>query len=182
MDATKQVLIFDGDCAFCSSSARLLRRITKNKIPIEPYQKLDLESLGLTSELTSKAVYFVSSTKTFVAAAAIGQALIESQPAWALAGRFLKLPVVTFGPDMIAVGAVDQLGGNTHPPAGLAHAALEHITDVQVRCDLANIGRLALVGKGRIAGGDAQRREARQGDDDIFGYAVGKILLLGIAR
>jgi predicted DCC family thiol-disulfide oxidoreductase YuxK len=94
MDATKQVLIFDGDCAFCSSSARLLRRMTKNKIPIEPYQKLNLESLGLTSELTSKAVYFVSSKKRFVAAAAIAQALIESKTAWALAGRFLKLPVV----------------------------------------------------------------------------------------
>ncbi len=94
MDATKQVLIFDGDCAFCSSSARLLRRMTKNKIPIEPYQKLDLESLGLTSELTSKAVYFVSSSSRFVAAAAIAQALIESKTVWALAGWFLKLPVV----------------------------------------------------------------------------------------
>jgi predicted DCC family thiol-disulfide oxidoreductase YuxK len=94
MGASKQVLIFDGDCAFCSSSARLLRRMTRNKIPIEPYQKLDLESLGLTSELTSKAVYFVSGNTRFVAAAAIAQALISSKTIWALAGWFLKLPVI----------------------------------------------------------------------------------------
>ncbi|MDE0868370.1 MAG: DCC1-like thiol-disulfide oxidoreductase family protein [Aquiluna sp.] len=94
MSASKQVLIFDGDCAFCSSSARLLRRMTNNKIAIEPYQKLDLGSLGLTSELTSKAVYFVSGSKRFVAAAAIAQALIESKTIWALAGWLLKLPVV----------------------------------------------------------------------------------------
>ena len=94
MSASKQVLIFDGDCAFCSSSARLLSRMTNNKIAIEPYQKLDLGSLGLTSELTSKAVYFVSGSKRFVAAAAIAQALIESKTIWALAGWLLKLPVV----------------------------------------------------------------------------------------
>jgi predicted DCC family thiol-disulfide oxidoreductase YuxK len=94
MGASKQVLIFDGDCAFCSSSARLLRRMTRNKIAIEPYQKLDLESLGLTSELTSKAVYFVSGNTRFVAAAAIAQALISSKTIWALAGWFLKLPVI----------------------------------------------------------------------------------------
>ena len=94
MIATKQVLIFDGDCAFCSSSARLLRKMTKNKIAIEPYQKLDLESLDLTAELTSKAVYFVSSGKRFVAAAAIAQTLIESRTLWALVGWFLKLPVI----------------------------------------------------------------------------------------
>jgi len=94
MSMIKQVLIFDGDCAFCSSSARLLRKITKNKIVIEPYQKLDLESLDLTTELTSKAVYFVSSGKRFVAAAAIAQALVESKTPWAIAGWFLKLPVI----------------------------------------------------------------------------------------
>jgi predicted DCC family thiol-disulfide oxidoreductase YuxK len=94
MSMSKQVLIFDGDCAFCSSSARLLRKITKNKIVIEPYQKLDLESLDLTTELTSKAVYFVSSGKRFVAAAAIAQALVESKTPWAIAGWFLKLPVI----------------------------------------------------------------------------------------
>jgi predicted DCC family thiol-disulfide oxidoreductase YuxK len=68
--------------------------MTKNRIPIEPYQKLDLESLGLTSELTSKAVYFVSGNTRFVAAAAMAQALIESKTIWALAGWFLKLPVI----------------------------------------------------------------------------------------
>jgi predicted DCC family thiol-disulfide oxidoreductase YuxK len=68
--------------------------MTNNKIAIEPYQKLDLGSLGLTSELTSKAVYFVSGSKRFVAAAAIAQALIESKTIWALAGLLLKLPVV----------------------------------------------------------------------------------------
>jgi len=68
--------------------------MTMNRIEIRPYQKLDLEPLGLTTELTSRAVYFVVGDTRYVAAAAIAQALVESRTPWALAGWILKLPVV----------------------------------------------------------------------------------------
>lgn len=87
-------MIFDGDCAFCSSSARVLRKMTKNRIPIRPYQFLKLEDYALNSELTSKAVYFVDGKTNYVAAEAIAKFLIASKTAWALGGRALLLPGV----------------------------------------------------------------------------------------
>jgi len=63
MSQDRQLLIFDGDCAICSTSARLLRKMTKNRIEIEPYQRLDLAALNLSEELTSKAVYYLGHQK-----------------------------------------------------------------------------------------------------------------------
>ena len=94
MGQDRQLLIFDGDCAICSTSARLLRKMTKNRIEIEPYQRLDLAALNLSEELTSKAVYYLSGTKRYVAAAAMAQVLIESRTIWALPGQIIKLPLI----------------------------------------------------------------------------------------
>lgn len=87
-----RLMIFDGDCAFCSSSARVLRRISRNRIPIRPYQFLKLEDFGLSAELTSKAVYYISGDRRYVAADAIARFLIESKTIWSLAGRILLIP------------------------------------------------------------------------------------------
>ena len=92
MAAIQQLMIFDGDCAFCSSSARVLRKMTGNRIAIEPYQFLKLEKFDLSEELTSKAVYYVSNQKTYIANYAIAQILIESKSIWSLAGRLMNLP------------------------------------------------------------------------------------------
>jgi predicted DCC family thiol-disulfide oxidoreductase YuxK len=89
-----RIFIFDGDCAFCSSAARVMRKMTREVTPIKPYQKLDLPSLGLSSELTSKAVYYVRDGKFLVAADAIAQLLLDSKTIWMIFGMFLKLPLV----------------------------------------------------------------------------------------
>jgi predicted DCC family thiol-disulfide oxidoreductase YuxK len=94
MRAFESVLIFDGDCAFCSSSARLLKRLTKNRIPVEPFQYLPLADYDLNQELTSNAVYYATKTENFVAARAIARALIDSKTPWAIAGFLMNLPVV----------------------------------------------------------------------------------------
>jgi predicted DCC family thiol-disulfide oxidoreductase YuxK len=88
------ILIFDGDCAFCSSSARALRKMTKNRVAIEPYQFLDLADYSLTEDQTSKAVYFVTPTDTFSAAKAIARCLIDARTPWSIAGYLLNIPVV----------------------------------------------------------------------------------------
>jgi predicted DCC family thiol-disulfide oxidoreductase YuxK len=90
MDA--RLFIFDGDCAFCSSAARVFRKMIKEQVPIRPYQKLDLASLGLSEELTSKAVYYVRDGKYFVAAEAIAQLFIDSKTIWRVAGYLLRVP------------------------------------------------------------------------------------------
>ena len=89
-----RLFIFDGDCAFCSSAARVFRKMIRGRVPVTPYQHLDLASLGLSEELTSKAVYYVRDGRFLVAAEAIAQLFIDSKTIWALAGAVLKLPGV----------------------------------------------------------------------------------------
>jgi predicted DCC family thiol-disulfide oxidoreductase YuxK len=42
------VLVYDGDCAFCSSSVRWLERRFPGAFVARPYQRADLAALGLT--------------------------------------------------------------------------------------------------------------------------------------
>lgn len=93
MAAIPQLMIFDGDCAFCSSSARLLKKMTKSRIAIEPYQFLNLQEFGLSEELTSKAVYYVSD-QNYVANKAIARALIDSKTSWSILGHLMNLPLI----------------------------------------------------------------------------------------
>ena len=63
--------------------------------------------------------------------------------------------VVAVCPDMVAGGRVDQLRGNAHAIAGLAHAAFEHVAHAELAADLPHVD-VALVGEGRVAGDDEQ--------------------------
>ena len=82
---------------------------------------------------------------------------------------------------MRAGRGLDQLAGDAHPVAGLAHAAFEHVAHAELAADLLDVDGLALVGEGRIARDHEQRLEARQRGDDVLDHAVGEIFLLGIA-
>ncbi|MDA2945966.1 MAG: DUF393 domain-containing protein [Actinomycetota bacterium] len=55
---TLPVLVFDGDCAFCTSSARSAKRLLRLDA-VEPWQKLDLEELGLDPERCGAALQWV---------------------------------------------------------------------------------------------------------------------------
>ena len=44
----------------------------------------------------------------------------------------VQVAIVTFGPDVIVVGAVDQLRRDPHPATSLAHAAFQHVADFQL--------------------------------------------------
>jgi predicted DCC family thiol-disulfide oxidoreductase YuxK len=94
MPAKTPIFIFDGDCAFCSSSARVLKRMTRGKLAIEPYQYLDLASYSLDSEKTSKSVYYITETESFAAAKAIARSLIDAKTPWSVAGFLMNIPVI----------------------------------------------------------------------------------------
>lgn len=89
------ILIFDGDCKLCSSSARAFSRMTKNRIPTAPYQRSDLSALGLNLQDCEQAVQYVSDKGTQSGHLAISQGLIDSKTTWSLAGYVLKWPVIT---------------------------------------------------------------------------------------
>ena len=81
----------------------------------------------------------------------------------------------------VACCPLDQLPGDAQPVCGPPHAALQHIADAEFLGDLADVHRLALVGKGRIPGDDEQAGEFRQAGDQVLDEPVGEILLLRVA-
>ena len=84
-------------------------------------------------------------------------------------------------PEMRAGRGVDQLPGDAHPVAGLAHAAFQHVAHAKLAADLLHVHGPALVGEARIARDDEQPADARQRGDDVLDHAVGEIFLLGVA-
>lgn len=93
-DMSKPLFIFDGDCSFCTSSARVLDRMTKGRLNVQPYQFLDLKKLGLKLSDAQSAVQFLSNGDRFSGAKAIAEALITAKTPWLIAGWFIKTPVI----------------------------------------------------------------------------------------
>ncbi len=98
MAAPRPVLVFDGDCGFCTSSARVLAdrlRRSPADFAVEPWQVLDLVELGLTPEQCDESVQWVGADGRHEhAEGAIGRALLASRPWVRPVGAVLLLPGV----------------------------------------------------------------------------------------
>lgn len=89
------VVIYDGDCAFCSSAARFGKRRIAKQLQFLPYQLTDLNPYGLTVAQCEAALQFVASSgKIFTAQNAIAQLLIAGGGIWKFTGLLIKLPVI----------------------------------------------------------------------------------------
>src|ERR1700733_3163280 len=84
-------------------------------------------------------------------------------------------------PQMISSRGVDKLRGDAHLVAVLAHAALEHCTNVELTRDVGDIRILTLEGEGGRARRDLELRNRGERVQELLGKAVGEIVLLGIA-
>src|SRR5215469_11562668 len=82
---------------------------------------------------------------------------------------------------MVARHSIDELGSDTNAVATPAHAALKDIAHTKLARDLLHINRAALVGEAGVPRDHKEGLAARQHRDDVFGHAVGKVLLLRIA-
>ena len=92
-------LIFDGDCAFCTSSAHwLARRLHHPKGPnarLVPWQFTDLTALGTTAERAKREALWVATDGTiYGGAAGFAQWLKFRGGGYAVAGYVMDLPVV----------------------------------------------------------------------------------------
>ncbi|GII21290.1 thiol-disulfide oxidoreductase DCC family protein [Planosporangium mesophilum] len=52
-------LVYDGDCAFCSSCVRFIERRISTPARLKAWQRLDLAALGLTADRCADAVQWV---------------------------------------------------------------------------------------------------------------------------
>jgi len=104
------VLVFDGDCAFCSSCARLLERIGP-EAEIVAWQLADLEELGITAAQAAEAVRWIESDGTVRSGhEAIAVSLVTAGWPWRIAGRAILLPVVS----LLAAAGYRLIAGNRH--------------------------------------------------------------------
>jgi predicted DCC family thiol-disulfide oxidoreductase YuxK len=92
----RPVLVFDGDCAFCTNCARLLERIGP-EAEIVAWQLTDLDELGITAEQASDAVQCVQVDGTVRSGhEAIAAVLSAAGPLWKAIGRTLTLPGISW--------------------------------------------------------------------------------------
>jgi predicted DCC family thiol-disulfide oxidoreductase YuxK len=107
----RPVLLFDGDCAFCTSCARLAQERIRPDAAIVAWQLADLAGLGVSEELASAAVQWVAVDGTVrsghEAAAAM---LLSAGPISRGIGHFLLLPGVT----RVAAKAYALVATNRH--------------------------------------------------------------------
>ncbi|WP_392542614.1 thiol-disulfide oxidoreductase DCC family protein [Oryzobacter telluris] len=108
------VLVFDGDCAFCSTSARVLTgrlRRSPDDFAVEPWQHLDLAALGLTPEACLDALQWVDASGQVSAGhRAVGKALLASRWWVRPAGAVLLAP----GVGLVAAPAYRWVSRNRH--------------------------------------------------------------------
>ena len=88
----------------------------------------------------------------------------------------LQLPVEPVGPEVIAGAHVHELRRHAQPLPGLPHAPFEHGADAELAADLPHVGVLAPVGEGAGARRDVERRDLRQGVQDLLGHPVAEVL------
>ena len=93
------LLIFDGDCGFCTTSARFATRWVdrRRRYDVEPWQQVDLERFGLTEADCIEAAQFVRRDGTVVAAhLAIAEGLKHGAPLWRPLGHLVTLPGISW--------------------------------------------------------------------------------------
>lgn len=115
-------LVYDGDCAFCTSSVRLLEKIGP-RAEMVAWQMTDLDALGLSEEEAAAAVQWVEIDGTIRSGhEAIAAALSSASGVWALAGRVLLSPEIS----PIAAGAYRLIADNRHRlPGGTPACAVD---------------------------------------------------------
>lgn len=84
------MLIYDGDCGFCSASARWLRRHVQPRAQVVAWQQLELGELGLTAEQCTTSVQWVGPAGHRAdQSAAVAAALRSGRQPWASVGGVL---------------------------------------------------------------------------------------------
>lgn len=87
------MLVFDGDCGFCTSTARWAQRHLPEGTPVEPWQRLDLDEMGLRLSDVSTAAYWRDESGAMHRGhRAAGQVLFAFGGAWRVLGWLCLVP------------------------------------------------------------------------------------------
>lgn len=92
------VLIFDGDCGFCTTTANYIKAHSSVEIEIQPWQWVELADFGLTKEQASAKVQMVVDGQVYSGHKAFAIILrIQKQWWFKLLGAILVIPPFSWG-------------------------------------------------------------------------------------
>lgn len=95
---TRPVLVFDGDCGFCTTSVHVIERLVRPRCETVPWQHVDLDALGVTREHAQYEVLWVTPAATvYGGAQAVAKLLLSAGRGWAPLGAVLTLPPMRWG-------------------------------------------------------------------------------------
>jgi GNAT superfamily N-acetyltransferase/predicted DCC family thiol-disulfide oxidoreductase YuxK len=86
------VLLYDGECRFCTASAQWLERHARSTARVQPWQRGDLADLGVSAEQCAEAVQWVGNGRLASGPDALAAYLQSSTGPWRAAGRLLATP------------------------------------------------------------------------------------------
>jgi predicted DCC family thiol-disulfide oxidoreductase YuxK len=108
---TRPVLLFDGDCAFCTTCVHLVERWIEPDADVVAWQFADLAVLGVSEEQAADALQWVEPDGTVLSGhRAVAAMLIGSGPIWRISGRILLLPGISWA----AAQAYRLIANNRH--------------------------------------------------------------------
>jgi predicted DCC family thiol-disulfide oxidoreductase YuxK len=96
------VLLYDGDCAFCTSSVNVLRRHVRPRADLQPWQRADLEHLGVSAEQCRTSIQWISSpgAPALTRGRAVAAVLKVGRQPWPAVSAVLQLPGVASAVDL----------------------------------------------------------------------------------
>ncbi|WP_419919035.1 thiol-disulfide oxidoreductase DCC family protein [Candidatus Poriferisocius sp.] len=90
------LLVYDGNCGFCTATAHWVERRLSGRNRIIPAQQADLEALGLTTEDVARSAWWIGPDGTRADEhLCIGEALRAMSGPWPLLGRLLTLKPIS---------------------------------------------------------------------------------------
>lgn len=89
----RPVLVYDGDCGFCTASAGAARRLLAPGCEFVAWQAADLDSLGVSRERARyEALWVTPGGQVHGGAQAVARLLLSAGGGWAVVGAVLALP------------------------------------------------------------------------------------------
>ena len=123
------LLVFDGDCAFCTTWVNRLEKLLPWFPATTPWQWADLDELGLSTDEVTRYAWYLTSGHQYAGHLAFS-ALLRSQPSFALrfAGNLIATPpfswLAALGYHFIATNR-HRLPGGT-PACAMPRAGAQH--------------------------------------------------------
>jgi predicted DCC family thiol-disulfide oxidoreductase YuxK len=117
----RPVLLYDGDCGFCTTSARFIERHVPTTAEVVAYQFADLEALGTTAARADRELLWVDEDRIHGGAQAIAKLLIDARRPWRPLGLLMRVPPFRW----LAAGVYHLVTVNRHRlPGGTPACAL----------------------------------------------------------